>query len=253
MTQARGVRYDADGAVGHIVLDRPEAANAMDLPAARALGDAVHAANDASIRAVLLTGEGKRFCAGGDAASFVAAPDRATYLRELAGVLEKNVRGLSTLTKPVVVAVQGAVAGAGLAFVLNADIVLAARGTKFVMAYSSIGLTPDCGVSYLLPRVVGRQRASQMALGGKVLDADEALAWGLVSEVVEPDQLGARALELVQSLADGPTEAYAQTKRLLGQSWEVDRLQSAEDEVQTISTMAAGDEATRLIDRFVNR
>lgn len=106
MTQARGVRYEADGAVGHIVLDRPEAANAMDLPAARALGDAVHAANDASIRAVLLTGEGKRFCAGGDVASFVAAPDRSTYLRELAGVLERNVRGLSTLTKPVVVAVQ---------------------------------------------------------------------------------------------------------------------------------------------------
>ncbi len=253
MTQARGVRYHTDGAVGQIVLERPDVANAMDLPAALALGDAIQAANDVSIRAVLVIGEGKRFCAGGDVASFVAASDRAIYLGELAGVLESNVRGLSSLPKPVVVAVQGAVAGAGLAFVLNADIVLAARGTKFALAYSSIGLTPDCGVSYLLPRVVGRQRASQMALGGRVLDADEALAWGLVSEVVEPDQLSARARELAQSLAEGPTHAYAETKRLLSQSWEVDRLHSAEDEVRTISAIVTGDEATRLIDHFVNR
>ncbi len=253
MTPPRGVRYHADGAVGQIVLERADVANAMDLPAALALGDAVQAANDSSIRAVLVTGEGKRFCAGGDVASFVAAPDRASYLGELAEVLERNVRELSALPKPVVVAVQGAVAGAGLAFVLNADIVLAARGTKFVLAYSSIGLTPDCGVSYLLPRVIGRQRASHMALGGKVLDADEALAWGLVSEVVEPDQLADRARELAQSLAAGPTHAYAETKRLLSQSWEVDRLRSAEDEVRTISATVNGDEATRLIDRFVNR
>jgi 2-(1,2-epoxy-1,2-dihydrophenyl)acetyl-CoA isomerase len=104
VTQARGVRYDADGAVGHIVLDRPEAANAMDLPAARALGDAVHAANDASIRAVLLTGEGKRFCAGGDVASFVAAPDP----RSIASTIASSGRSCRT---PSVSSAHGAPSG----------------------------------------------------------------------------------------------------------------------------------------------
>ena len=124
-------------------------------------------------------------------ASFAAADDRATYLHTLATELEAQLRRLSELPKPVVAGVHGAVAGAGLALVLHADVVVAGESTKFVMAYSAIGLTPDCGVSYLLPRAIGQQRALELAVGGKVLNAEEARDWGLVTEVVDDDQVRA--------------------------------------------------------------
>jgi enoyl-CoA hydratase/carnithine racemase len=111
----------------------------------------------------------------------VTAPDRASYVHELAATFEAGLRRLSELPVPVVAAVHGAVACAGLAVVLNCDVVIAARSTKFLMAYSAVGLTPDCGVSYLLPRAVGQQRALELALTGRTLSAEEAMAWGLVA------------------------------------------------------------------------
>jgi 2-(1,2-epoxy-1,2-dihydrophenyl)acetyl-CoA isomerase len=253
VTEARGVRHEIDGKLGRIVLDRPQAANAFDMPAAEALGQAVTALAASDIRAVLVTGEGKRFCAGGDVASFGGASDRAAHLWELATVLEANLRRMSALPVPVVAAVQGAVAGAGLAFVLNADLVVAARSTKFVMAYSGIGLTPDCGVSYLLPRVVGVRRALTLALANRVLTAEEALAWGLVSEVVEDDVLAVRGAELAAHLAAGPAQAFAETKRLMRGCFAVSREENALDEARTISAMLATEDAGRLVDAFLAR
>ena len=229
MTGPRGVRYEPVGAVGRIVLERPDASNALDLPAARAFGEAVSQAESTTVRAVTLTGDGKRFCAGGDVASFVTADDRTAYLHELATVLEQHLRRLSELAKPVVAGVQGAVAGAGLALLLNADLVVAGRSTKFVMAYAGIGLTPDCGVSYLLPRAVGQQRALQLAVGGRVLSADEAREWGLVTEVVDDDQVATRTAEVAKALADGPTLALGEAKRLIRSSWDVSRADNAKD------------------------
>jgi 2-(1,2-epoxy-1,2-dihydrophenyl)acetyl-CoA isomerase len=156
---ARGVHDEAAGPVGRITLSRPESANAMDLPAARAFGEAVSRAAEPSVRSVLLTGDGRRFCAGGDVSSFLHAEDRAGYLLQLATELERHLRRLSELDKPVVAGVHGAVAGAGLGLLLSSDVVVAGRSTKFLMAYPDIGLIPDCGVSYPLPRAVGQQRA----------------------------------------------------------------------------------------------
>jgi 2-(1,2-epoxy-1,2-dihydrophenyl)acetyl-CoA isomerase len=258
--QARGVRYARDGRVGRIVLTRPEASNAVDLPAAAALGAAIDLASAAigrdEVAAVLVTGEGARFCAGGDVRSFVAANDQPGYLWALAERLEAELRRLSELPVPVVAAVHGAVAGAGLAFILNSDVVVSARSTRFTMAYAGVGLTPDCGVSYLLPRAIGQQRALELALTGRVLDAGEAASWGLVTEVVDDEGLATRATALTESLASGAAGgvgALGQAKRLIRGSWEATRAESAADEVATISSAVTTPEAQRRIERFVNR
>lgn len=184
---------------------------------------------------------------------FVAADDPAVYLHELATVLEQHLRRLSEPAKPVVAGVHGAVAGAGLALLLNADPVVAGRSTKFVMAYAGIGLTPDCGVSYLLPRAVGQQRALQLAVGGRVLSAEEVREWGLVTEVVDDDQVDTRTAEVAHALADGRTLAFGETKRLIRSSWDVSRADNAKDETDTIARMVTTDDAHRLIQQFLSR
>ena len=255
--EPRGVRYEQLGRVGHVVLDRREASNAFDLPTARSLGAALDsvaaAAGRGDIGAVLLVGAGARFCAGGDVRSFVAAEDPSAYLRDLAATLEAEIRRLSELALPVVVAVHGSVAGAGLAFLLNADVVVAARSTRFTMAYPGIGLTPDCGVSYLLPRAVGQQRALDFAMTGRVLSADEAAQWGLVTRVVADETVTREALAVSESLADAAVGALGQAKRLIRSSWETTRAESAADEVETIASAVTSPEAQERIERFVTR
>ena len=148
----------SDG-IAHLTLNRPEAANSFDLPTATAFGEAVDQISASSdVRAVLLSGAGKRFCAGGDVASFHVADDPQAYLRELADVLDAAMQRFSALPVATVVAVQGAAAGAGLSVMLGADLIVASRSTKFVTAYAGIGLTPDIGLSWLLPRAVGQVR-----------------------------------------------------------------------------------------------
>jgi 2-(1,2-epoxy-1,2-dihydrophenyl)acetyl-CoA isomerase len=248
-----GVRWSVSRGVGRITLARPEVSNAIDLPTAREFAKAVDAARDSEVRVVLLTGKGIRFCAGGDVGSFLASAEPPLYLHDLASELETALRRLSELPKPVVAAVHGAVAGAGLAFLLNSDVVLAARSTKFRMAYSGIGLTPDCGVSYLLPRAVGTQRALEFALTGRTLTAEVARDWGLVGEVVEDDELGDRAGELAEAMAAGPAGALGQAKRLIRTSFDGSREESARDEADTIAMEVMTEEAQSLIRRFTVR
>lgn len=244
------VLYDVQDGLARLTLNRPEASNSVDLPTAEVFKTAVErAAADETVSVVLVTGNGKRFCAGGDVSSMVSAKDRPAYLLELAHVLDGALQRLATLDKPVVAAVQGAVAGAGLGLMLSADVIVAERSTKFLTAYSAIGLTPDCGVSYLLPRAIGQQRALQLALTGRVLDGDEACEWGLVTEVVD-DRAKERAEEIATQLASGPTFAYAQTRRLIRSSWDVTREQSGSDEARTIAEAVASPAATELIKRF---
>jgi len=202
---------------------------------------------------VLLAGEGPRFCAGGDVASFIDAQSPSAYLRRLASELECHMRGLGALPKPVVAAVHGAVAGAGLALVLNADVVVAAASTKLVFAYPGVGLTPDCGVSWLLPRAIGQQRALDLALTGRVLNANEAREWGLVAEVVDDHEVHARAAGLARLMADGATAAFGHAKRLIRSSFDASRANNAADEVDTIARMVDTADAQRLMARFTSR
>lgn len=253
--EPRGVRVEEDGAVLRIVLSRPEASNAFDIPATLALREAIDRADDDRYAAVLVTADGPRFCAGGDVASFAAAPEgeRSAYLLELATMLEAELRRLAALPKPVVAAVHGAVAGAGLGFVLSADVVVAARSTRFVWAYAGVGLTPDCGVSYLLPRAIGTARALDMAVGGTVVSAPTAQEWGLVARLAEDGEAETAAADLARALATGPTGAHRHAKRLLRAAWETDRDEHAADEARTIAGRVEQPEAAALIDRFLSR
>lgn len=247
------VEYEHAQGVGIITLARPRAANTIDLATAQAFGKAVSAATADDVRAVLLLGAGSRFCAGGDVSSFRQADDPSAHLQELATLMEAELRRLSELPKPVVAGVQGAVAGAGLALALNADLVVAGRSTRFLAAYAAVGLTPDCGVSYLLPRAVGMQRALDLALTGRVLTADEALDWGLVTEVVDDEVVQDRAAELAVSLARGPAWALGQTRRLIRAAVEDSRQASADDEAATIAAALATPDSQRLLAAFLAR
>lgn len=244
------VSYSCTDGVAHLRLERPASANAFDLDTTREFRRAVdRAAEDADVRAVLVSGDGPRFCAGGDVASFVAADDPPAYIHQLASELDQAFAALASMAKPVAAAVQGAVAGAGLGLLLSADVAVAAPGTKFVFAYPGIGFTPDCGVSWLLPRAVGSQRALELALTGRVLDATTAQEWGLVA-MVDEDPLG-RACVLASSWAKGPAVALGRTRQLLRQGWESDRTSTGAREADTISDAVRGEEAQRLIAAFV--
>jgi 2-(1,2-epoxy-1,2-dihydrophenyl)acetyl-CoA isomerase len=245
------VLYNLQHAVAVITLNRPALSNSIDLDTALFFREVVARAASDGACAVLVTGAGKRFCAGGDLVSMVASPDRPAYLRQLASALEIALREMSELPIPVVAAVQGAVAGAGLAVILNCDVVVAAASTKFVAAYAGVGLTPDCGVSYLLPRAIGQQRALELALTGRVLTAEEAMSWGLVTRLTGNDALMETAMDTARGLALGPTRAFGETKRLIRSSWNGSRAQSAEDEVETIARAVQTDEAAALISSFL--
>jgi 2-(1,2-epoxy-1,2-dihydrophenyl)acetyl-CoA isomerase len=248
------VRYSVEHGVAHIEIDRPQASNAVDLPTALALDEAVRAAGaDGDVRAVLLAGNGARFCAGGDVAAMVATADPSRYVEELALALDGALQRLGRLDKPVVAAVQGAVAGAGLAVVLSCDLVVAGSGTRFVAAYSGVGLTPDCGLSWLLPRAVGQPRALELVLTNRVLTAQEALSWGLVADVVDDGQVRQAATTLVQGLADGPAWAHGQARKLIRTAWEAPRDVTGRTEARTIAEAVGTADARERLQRFVAR
>ncbi|MDN5795296.1 MAG: enoyl-CoA hydratase/isomerase family protein [Intrasporangium sp.] len=247
------VRLDVTDGLASVELNRPEAANALDLPLAERLAFVVEQLAAPEVRSVLLTGAGKRFCGGGDVRSFLASDDPPAYVEHLAMMADLALQRLSELEVPVVAAVQGAVAGAGLAVMLTCDVIVAAAGTKFVTAYAGIGLTPDCGLSWLLPRAVGQQRALELMLTGRTLTAQEACDWGLVTEVVDDATVLERARELAASLAAGPAPAFGQARRLVRSSYAASRAQTGADEARTIGAAVRTEDAQRLISAFVSR
>ncbi len=199
------------GAVLTITLNRPEVLNAFDDAMHAGFRDALKAARDADVRAVVLTGAGRGFCVGQDLASFAGGRDVGSLLRE---TYHPNIRALRALEKPVIAAVNGAAAGAGLSLAAACDMRLAADSASFVPAFVSVGLVPDSGGSHFLTRILGPARAAEWMLSGRRLSVDEALAWGLVSEVVPAADLPARAAEQAATLAAMATGAIAMHKRL---------------------------------------
>lgn len=246
------VTYTVTDGVAHIELNRPEAANTIDMPLATGLAEAAtSAAEDDSVRAVLLTGAGARFCGGGDVATFADAEEPSSYVRELAVTADAAVQTLETMAKPVVAAVQGAVAGGGLGIMLAADVIIAAEGTKFVFAYPNIGLSPDCGTSASLPRVLGQQRALAFALLGAPMTAEQALEQGLVTQIVADP--GARAREIAGTWVAGAAEAFGTARQLLRASGDIIREEVGQDEADMIGRLSMSPQARELFAQFLGR
>jgi 2-(1,2-epoxy-1,2-dihydrophenyl)acetyl-CoA isomerase len=207
------VEITRDGAVLTITLNRPDVLNALN----RAVHAGIHAglvqAEDASVRAVVITGAGRGFCVGQDLQEFSeGARDVAANLREN---YHRNVLAIRALRKPVIAAVNGPAAGAGLSLALACDVRVASAAATFVPAFVKIGLVPDSGGTWLVRRLLGSARAFEWLTSGRRLDASEAHAWGLVTEVVAADRLDERTRELAAEYAAMPTLAVGETKRLL--------------------------------------
>ncbi|OUZ11385.1 hypothetical protein BHE97_05080 [Aeromicrobium sp. PE09-221] len=248
------VTTTVEGAVGYVTLDRPADANALDLPTSRALEAAVaELAADERARVVVLRGNGRVFCAGGDLAAMMEEADRGAYLRELVESAHRAVEAMQLLGKPLVVAVQGAAAGIGFSFALGADLVVATESAKFVTAYTSVGLTPDGGMSWLLPRAIGQQRALDLIVSGRPLPAAEARDWGIVGRLCADDALDATVSEAAAVLADRPVTAIGRARRLVRSSWERSLVEHLGAEAESISSIAATDEAGERITRFLKR
>ena len=206
------------------------------------------------IRAVLISGNGRVFCSGGDLKEFSAQGKRLPhYLRETTAYLHVAVSRLARLDVPVVAAVHGSAAGGGLSLVCACDIVIAAENTRFTMAYTRAGLTPDCSSTYFLPRIVGVKRALELALTNRILSAQEALECDIVTQVVPDTELLERAQALAAQLASGPTNALGATKRLLHNSMNETLETQMQYESQAIVDMAGAADSKEGITAFLEK
>src|SRR6059058_1751890 len=193
------VEVARDGAVQTITLNRPEKMNAFTRTVHAELQDALKQARDPEVRAVVITGAGRAFCAGQDLTEFGESGDIGATLR---ATYHPNVLAVRALEKPVIAAVNGACAGAGLSFACACDIRVAADSASFVPAFINIGLIPDSGGTFFVTRLLGYARAFEWLCSGRKLSAAEAHAWGLVSEVVPAGALASRAAEVATTLAE---------------------------------------------------
>src|ERR1700739_30863 len=211
------VQVETRGAVALVTLNRPESGNALNLQVAMdLLAAAMTCARNSAVRAVVLSGAGRHFCFGGDLRAFgTRAPGGDDYSPKLTTYLHAAISQFVRMDPPVIAAVNGTAAGAGVGLVAMADLAVCGRSSKFNLAYTQAGLTPDAGTTFLLPRTPGRKRTMELLLHNRTLAADEALGWGLVNEVVADEQLAGRALEMAEKLAQGASGAFGAAKRVI--------------------------------------
>ncbi len=225
-----GLRYEVADGIATITLDRPDALNALTVAMKEALLAAFRSvARDRAVRAVVLTGAGRAFCAGQDLKERLE-PDAAPLAIEVRERYNPIVRAMRTLDQPIVGAINGVAAGAGASLAFACDVRVAAEGASFVLAFGRIGLVPDSGATWQLPRLVGPAKAAEMALLGESMSALDAERFGLVSRVVPPESLAEEARSMAARLAALAPRALALTKRALERSWAVDLDDALEDE-----------------------
>ncbi len=217
MTDDPTVRLETSDAVARIILNRPDRLNAFDATMAREWTVATRAAvDDPAVRVIVIRAEGRAFCAGGDVRAMAAGGDAVEGgVERLAGVINEGISVLVGSSVPVIAAAHGTTAGGGLGILLASDYAVVGSDSRIGSLYADMGLTPDLSVTAQLARAVGERRALQLVLSPRLLSADEAYAWGLVAEVVDPADVGSRAEAVARVVADGASSAYGQAKRLI--------------------------------------
>ncbi|HEY9034521.1 MAG TPA: enoyl-CoA hydratase-related protein [Pseudomonadales bacterium] len=255
MSPYQTIELVIDQSLARLTLNRPDAANGITPQMAEELMQAIgECALNPRLRALLITGNGKLFCAGGDVKSFAAFGDNAPLqIRRLMVDLHAAISQLARLPIPVIIAVNGPAAGAGFGLACAGDIVFAGESAHFTMAYTAIGLSPDAGASYFLPRLIGLRRTQQLMLTNRRLSAHEAEQWGIVTEVVADDLLLQTALDCAMTLANGPTRAFHSVKRLLLQSVQHGLESQLENEAVLMTEMAGSDDGRTGITAFASR
>lgn len=237
-----------------LTLNRPDDANSIDVDLAKALlAAARNLADDASARGVVITGAGRMFCAGGDIKAFTAGGDAEAAINAITTPLHAAIGRLIALNKPIVTLVNGPAAGAGLGLAMLGDVVIAARSANFTSAYTAIGLTPDGGTSWYLPRLVGLRRATDMVLTNRRILADEAERIGLVTAVVDDSALETEGEKIAGRLAQGAIAAMAKSRRLLAEGLNRTLADQLAIEARTISESAASPEGREGVASFLQR
>ncbi|MFG2129472.1 enoyl-CoA hydratase/isomerase family protein [Streptomyces sp. NPDC048751] len=245
-----------DGVV-ELRLDDPGRGNALDLRTAEALRDATALVASDPGGAVLLRSAGGTFCVGGDLRAFTSrGEETGVHVRAVATAAHAAIQALYEVPVPVVTAVRGAAAGGGIGLALVGDVVLAARSARFRLAYTAVGLTPDCGASWFLPRLVGPRLAADLILTNRVLTGDDAERFGLVSRSVDEDALDEAAHRTAAELAAGPGEALRAAKRLLrdggGDGGGGGLRRHLAEEARSIAALAGGFEAQARMASFLS-
>jgi 2-(1,2-epoxy-1,2-dihydrophenyl)acetyl-CoA isomerase len=234
--------------VASLMLNRPEAANSLNSTVAAELMDAVlRCEEDPEIRALVISGSGRIFCAGADLKGFYTAGEG---LKSRVSYFHATLSRLTRADLPVIAAVNGAAAGAGMGLACACDLVIAAESARFVMAYARIGLSPDGATTYFLPRRIGMGRALELFYTNRALSAREALDWGIVNRVVPDGELATEAHALAAQLAAGPTRAFGAGKRLMHAGWNETLESQIEQELRSIATMARTEDAREAIAAF---
>ena len=249
------LKFDIEDGIATITLSRPDAANALDLTMARELSDVAIICDEADdVRVVVIRGEGKMFCAGGDLSVMGDAGHAApAVIKQMAGDLHMALSRLNRMDAPVIAAVNGTAAGAGFSIAVATDLAIAVDSAKFTMAYTNAGLSPDGSSSYFLPRRVGDRRARELMLTNRLLSAQEALDWGILNQVVSADEFDDAVAKLASSFATGPTRAFGQVKQLLTASFDNGLETQMELETRGISDMARSEDGQEGISAFLNK
>lgn len=214
------ILYGVSDGVATITLNRPDSLNAFNTQMIGETADALkQCGRDAAVRCVVITGAGRGFTSGQDLAEVQGRGAEFAIGPHLRAGYHRIIKGIVGLEKPVIAAVNGVAAGAGVGIVLAADIRIASEKAGLVMAFSKIGLVPDSGLNWLLPRMIGQARAYQLAITAERVTAEQGLSWGLFNEVAPADQLADRVNAWAQRLATGPSVAFGLTKRAMHRAW----------------------------------
>lgn len=247
--------YEVQGNVGLLTFNRPDAANAMSpLCAAEFNTVSREIEGNRAVRALVITGAGKMFCAGGDLGEFAEAGDKArNLLLQMTGDLHVGLSRLARMPAPVIAAVNGTAAGAGFSLVMSCDLAVSAESAVYTMAYTKAGLSPDGSSTYYMPRKIGDRRTRELMLTNRVLKAQEALDWGIVNQVVADEDVLAEAMKLAGNLASGPTQAFGKVKELLNSSFENPLETQMEFEARAIAAMIETPDGQEGIQAFLGK
>lgn len=247
----QNIRYELAADVARVTLHRPEQLNALSKDLHAELREALTRASTEA-RALLLTGAGRGFCVGQDLSERRFGPDgeRPDLELSIETVYKPLILQLRSLPIPTVCAVNGVAAGAGVSLALACDAVLAARSATFILAFVKIGLMPDSGSTFFLPRVIGHARAMRLAMTGEPLTAEAALAWGMIWEVCEDGQLATEAFALAARMAAGPRQAYLRIRQAMDRSGANDLAAQLDLERESIGALGRSDDYREGVEAF---
>lgn len=234
------VTVDRSDGIARLTLNRPDVGNSIDSATADALLDAVvEVAEDEAVRVVVLTGAGRMFCAGGDIRAFAKVPGgEAAVIARITAPLHAAINRLASMDKPLVTMINGPAAGAGLGLAMLGDIVIASRAAHFTSAYTAIGMSPDAGTSWLLPRFVGLRFAQEMIFTNRRVSSEEALSRGMITEIAEAEALAGVVADIAKKLSAAPTAALGRSRRLLFAASSHDLAGHLEQEAREIAASA---------------